>query len=174
MLRADKVYESEAAILVTPVPDTSEVLVSVGLISTSVDPLRAVETVAALIDTHEVASRAQQDLEGIPEAAGSPDDLLEHVSVTPVAESNIVSITADASTPEDAAAIANAIADATIAERTDELHGERPGTDRAAGEQRRRPERHQAARADRLGARPDSPRGDEGDAAGRSRSSRSR
>ena len=121
VLRADKVYESEAAILVTPVPDTSEVLVSVGLISTSVDPLRAVETVAALIDTHEVASRAQQDLAGIPEAEGSPDDLLEHVSVTPVAESNIVSITADASTPEDAAAIANAIADATIAERTDEL-----------------------------------------------------
>ncbi len=121
VLRADKVYESEAAILVTPVPDTSEILVSVGLISTSVDPLRAVETVAALIDTHEVASRAQQDLEGIPEADGSPDDLLEHVSVTPVAESNIVSITADASTPEDAAAIANAIADATIAERTDEL-----------------------------------------------------
>ena len=38
VLRADKVYESEAAILVTPVPDTSEVLVSVGLISTSVDP----------------------------------------------------------------------------------------------------------------------------------------
>ncbi len=70
VLKATKVYEGEAAILVTPVPETSEVLVSVGLISTSVDPLRAVETVAALIDTIEVARRAQQDLKGVPEATG--------------------------------------------------------------------------------------------------------
>jgi len=122
VLKASKVYESEAAVLVTPVPETSEVLVSVGLISTSVDPLRAVETVAALIDTNEVASRAQQNLKGVPEARGTPEDLLEHVSVTPVAESNIVSVTADASTPDDAAAIANAIVAATIEERTADLH----------------------------------------------------
>jgi capsular exopolysaccharide synthesis family protein len=122
VLRAEKVYESDAAILVTPVPETSEILVSVGLISTSVDPLRAVETVAALIDTNEVARRAQQQLKGVPEASGTPEELLEHVSVTPVAESNIVSVTADAGDPDDAAAIANAFVEATIAERSEVLH----------------------------------------------------
>ena len=122
VLRTDKVYEGEAGVLVTPVPDTSEILVSVGLISSSVDPLRAVETVARLINTIEVAERAQEQLQDVPEARGKPEDLLEHVQVTPVAESNIVSVTADASTPEDAAAIANAFVDATIEERTDELH----------------------------------------------------
>jgi capsular exopolysaccharide synthesis family protein len=122
VLQAQKVYESEADILVTPVPETSAVLVSVGLISSSVDPLRAVETVSRLISTTEVARSAQQHLKGVPEASGSPEALLAHVEVTPVAESNIVSVTADASTPEDAAAIANAFAQATIDVRTDELH----------------------------------------------------
>ena len=122
VLRADKVYESEAGILVTPVSESSEVAVSVGLLSGSVDPLRAVETVARLISTTEVASRAQQSLKGVPEASGSPEDLLAHVDVTPVAESNIVSVTASASDPDDAAAIANAFVDATVQERTDELH----------------------------------------------------
>ena len=118
VLRADKVYEGEAGILVTPVPDTSEILVSVGLISSSVDPLRAVETVARLINTNEVAERAQQMLEGVPEAKGDSEDLLTHVQVTPVAESNIVSVTADAGDPDDAARIANAFVNATIDERT--------------------------------------------------------
>lgn len=122
VLRAPSVYEGEAGILVTPVPDSSEVLVSVGLISSSVDPLRSVETVARLINTTEVARRAQQELKGVPEANGTPEDLLAQVNVTPVAESNIVSVTADAGTPDDAAAIANAFVDATIAVRTDELH----------------------------------------------------
>ena len=119
---ADEVYEAEAGILVTPVPDDAAVLISVGLISRSADPLRDVETVARLIATDEVASRAQTMLEGVPEADGDPEDLLDDVDVEPVAESNIVSVTAQASDPTAAADIANAFVDATIAERTTELH----------------------------------------------------
>ena len=104
----------------------------------------------ALISTTEVARRAQQDLEGVPEASGTPEDLLAHVEVTPVAESNIVSVTADAGTPEDAAAIANAFADATIAVRTDELHS--ASTTRSRSWRRRQrglERRHRRARAHR-------------------------
>src|SRR5918996_2151765 len=118
---ADEVYEAEAAILVTPVPEDATLLISVGLISRSADPLRDVETVARLIATDEVASRAQTMLEGVPEADGDPEDLLDQVDVEPVAESNIVSVTAQASDPTAAAEIANAFVEATIAQRTAEL-----------------------------------------------------
>ena len=118
---AEEVYEAEAAILVTPVPEDATLLISVGLISRSADPLRDVETVARLIATDEVASQAQTLLEGVPEADDGPDELLDHVEVQPVAESNIVSVTAEASDPSAAAEIANAFVEATIAHRTAEM-----------------------------------------------------
>jgi capsular exopolysaccharide synthesis family protein len=118
---ADEVYEAEAGILVTPVPEDAAVLISVGLISRSADPLRDVETVARLIATDEVASQAQALLEGVPEAEDGPEELLDQVDVEPVAESNIVSVTAEASDPSAAAEIANAFVEATIAQRTAEL-----------------------------------------------------
>jgi capsular exopolysaccharide synthesis family protein len=119
---ATKTYEAEARVLVTPVPPEAELLVRVGLISESADPGRDVQTVASLVTTNEVATRAQKDLQGVPEASGTPQDLLNSVSAVPVAESNIIAITATAGTPDDAAAVANAFADGMIAERTNELH----------------------------------------------------
>jgi uncharacterized protein involved in exopolysaccharide biosynthesis len=119
---AAKTYEAEAGILVTPVPPEAELLVRVGLISGSADPVRDIQTIARLVATNEVAEQAQEALSDVPEAQGSAQDLLRHVSAEPVAESNIVAVTASAGTPDDAAAIANAVADALIEQRTGELH----------------------------------------------------
>jgi tyrosine-protein kinase len=119
---ATKTYEAEADILVTPVPPQSDLLTSLGLISQSADPVREIETVARFIDTNEVAAEAQKSLSGIPEAQGTPQDLLDHLSVQPVADSNIVAVTAKASTADDAAKMANAFVSAAIRYRTDQLH----------------------------------------------------
>ena len=119
---ATKTYESEADMLVTPVPPQSDLLISLGLISQSADPVREIETIARLTATNEVAAKAQKRLDGVPEAAGTTQALLGHVSAQPVADSNIVAVTATASTPENAARIANAFVDSTTAYRTAQLH----------------------------------------------------
>lgn len=121
VLTATKTYEAEADILVTPVPAGSTTLQSLGLISTSSEPLREIETVARLLTTNEVAASALPKLQALPEAADT-DELLTHVSAEPVAESNIVAISATAETPESAAQIANVFVDTAIADRTDQLH----------------------------------------------------
>ena len=119
---ASKTYESEADILVTPVPPQSDLLASLGLISQSADPVREIETVARYIDTNEVAAIAQKQLGGIPEAEGNPQNLLDHISAEPVADSNIVAVTASASNPDDAAKMANVFVSSAIGYRTAQLH----------------------------------------------------
>jgi tyrosine-protein kinase len=119
---ASKTYESEADILVTPVPPQSGLLTSLGLISQSADPVREIETVARYIDTNEVAARAQKGLSGIPEAEGTTQDLLSHISAEPVADSNIVAVTVSASTADNAAKIANVFVASAIDYRTAQLH----------------------------------------------------
>jgi capsular exopolysaccharide synthesis family protein len=118
VVTADRVYEAEADVLVNPVPDEAEVLVTLGLLRESVDPLRDVETASQLITNIEVAERAREEL-GTGESAES---LLGDVEAKPVAESNIVSVTARRSSPELAADTANAFAQAAIDERTERLH----------------------------------------------------
>lgn len=135
-----KTYEAEAGMLVTPVPAESELLVRVGLLSGSIDPARDIQTIARLVTTSQVAERAQAELSGVPEAQGTPQDVLRHVEAEPVAESNIVAITASAGDPEDSAEIANVFATSLIEERSDELHARveeqlgflRPQLDRGA------------------------------------------
>ena len=118
---ATKTYESEAGLLVTPVPPEAELLVRVGLISESSDPGRDVQTVARLVTTPEVAARAQEQLGDVPEAAGTPQDLLTHVTAEPVAESNIVSITGPPRPPT-TRRVSNAFAQGMIDDRTADLH----------------------------------------------------
>ncbi len=119
---ASKTYKSEADILVTPVPPQSDLLASLGLISQSADPVREIETVARYIDTNEVAALAQKQLAGIPEAEGSTQNLLNHISAEPVADSNIVAVTASASSPDDAARMANVFVGSAIRYQTAQLH----------------------------------------------------
>jgi capsular exopolysaccharide synthesis family protein len=114
VVTTDKVYESEAQVLVNPVSADSPLLTSLGLIVESTEPTRAVETAATLMTTNEVAARTIETL-GLE---GSPDDVLADVKAEPVADSNIVAIVAHAGSPEAARELANGFAEAAIAERT--------------------------------------------------------
>lgn len=113
LIAAEEVYEAQADILVTPVPTQDAVLSTVGVITQSVDPSLDVETANQLIDSPSVADRAAKSLGG----SETGDSLLSDISVAPIPESNIVTITATGPTAGAAAARANAFAQAAVAER---------------------------------------------------------
>jgi polysaccharide biosynthesis transport protein len=117
LVRADKVYEAHADVLVTPIPSSNQDLLGLGLFFESGDPTRDAETIAGLITTTPVAERARSALG----ARESPTTLLGHVSALPVAGSSIVSVSAQANDPQRATALANAFATGAIAVRTDRL-----------------------------------------------------
>ncbi len=104
---AEEVYEAEADVLVTPVPSDDRLLRGLGLISSSSDPAREIQTVSRLIIARNVADRV--DLDDV------------QVSAEPVAESNIVVITAEAPSPNLARLAANRFARAAIEIRTEQF-----------------------------------------------------
>lgn len=118
VVAADEVYEAEADILVAPIPDEAGSLAGLGLLIESGDPLRIVETAAALIESDAVARATVEELG----TDRSPESVLRSVSVEPVAESNILTVTAEGSTGAEAAELANAFASSAVAYRTDILH----------------------------------------------------
>jgi capsular exopolysaccharide synthesis family protein len=115
---ATKTYSAEADILVTPVSGTDPALSSLGLISESADPTRDVETASRLITNINVATRVKKAIN----SSRSPGSLLASVSAAPVAQSNIVALTANESSPESAQRLANAFVQQAVAERTATLH----------------------------------------------------
>jgi succinoglycan biosynthesis transport protein ExoP len=115
---APKVYQATSQLLVTPVDPSNPTTTGLGLISTSNDPGRDVSTAASLVTTVQVASNVISAL-GLHE---TPRKLLAKVSAVPLANTSIVSITASASTPARAQAIANAFAEQTVALRTQRVH----------------------------------------------------
>jgi receptor protein-tyrosine kinase len=116
--QAEKVYQAQADLLITPVPRDNTTLIGLGLPRESSDPTRDVETVARLIQTTAVARRVVNRL-NLDESARS---LLARVKATPVAQSNVVAITVQANDPDLASAIANAFGNASVDYRTDRLH----------------------------------------------------
>ena len=114
---ADKQYKAQADLLVTPVQG-DEVFNGLPVLRESNDPTRDVETAAQLVTTRDVARQAAQMLEGNPDE----EDLLGKVEAAPVAQSNIVAITAKADDPKLAAQIANAFGEAIVADRTSQFH----------------------------------------------------
>ena len=114
---AESVYEAEADLLVTPV-EGSEALVGLPLVRESNDPTRDVETVSRLVTSGAVSQRVKSDLG----TDRTPRALLSHVTAEPVAQSNIVAITADAPTAKEAQDLANGFANAIVEVRTEELH----------------------------------------------------
>ncbi len=60
---ADKVYEAEADLLVTPVTDDNDAITGLGLIRESNDPTRDVETAARLVLSRDVAERVRTELQ---------------------------------------------------------------------------------------------------------------
>lgn len=113
-----KVYQSSADLLITPVPGDNAALVGLGLPGSSSDPTRDIQTIARLIKTQVVARRV------IEKRAlnTTPGALLKEIDATPVASSDVVSVTARAGDPQAAAALANAFATASVEERTARLN----------------------------------------------------
>ena len=115
---ATKTYEAEADLFVDPIPPGDTTLSGLSLITSSSDPTRDVTTAAQFVTTNDVAERVADEV-GL---VGDPQQLLDNVAAEPVAQSNFVAITAKADSPADAAAIANAFAEETVADRTEQLH----------------------------------------------------
>lgn len=115
---AEKVYEAEADVLVTPVPGNDPTLAGLGLPTESNDPTRVVETASRFVHNREVARRVRARLR----LSTSPGGLLDDVTAEPVAGSNFVAVTAQADSPRRAQQLANAFAEEAVADRTDEFH----------------------------------------------------
>lgn len=109
-----KVYEADADLLVTPVSADDPVLTGLGLIRESSDPTRDVETAARLVTSRNVADLVRARL-NLSEGA---DSVAAKVDAAPVAQSNIVAITARADSPELARDLANGFAEGVVAERS--------------------------------------------------------
>jgi capsular exopolysaccharide synthesis family protein len=114
----DSVYEAQADLLVTPVPADSATFANLGLLRESNDPAREIDTATQLIKTTAAAQALSDQLND----GRSADDLLNEVEARPVAQSNIVALTAEGSSPEAAADLANEFALTAIKVRTEALH----------------------------------------------------
>lgn len=115
---AQKVYKAKAEMLVTPVARDDENLFGLGLIRDSNDPTRDVSTAASLVTTVPVADRVRRSLR----LDRSPSRLLSKVTAEPLAQSSLISISAEGNTPQQATDLANAFARESVAERTQQMH----------------------------------------------------
>src|SRR2546423_1046170 len=120
VVTATKVYQAEADLLITPIDNNDPTLSGLGLISSSSDPTRDVETASKLVTSTTVAKRVKAKLHD-PRTA---EQLLEKVSVAPVATSNIVAVTAEGGSPKQSQALANAFAQESVANRTENFHSQ--------------------------------------------------
>ena len=82
--------------------------------------MRDVETAARLVTSRNVADLVRAKL-SLPEDA---DAVAAKVDAAPVAQSNIVAVTAQADSPELARDLANGFADGVVAERSEELRAQ--------------------------------------------------
>ncbi len=115
LAQASKVYEATTDVLITP-QSTLTVPVS-GVIVQSSDPTRDVETVARLITSTTVARRVREELR----LTDPVPAVLQDVAASPIAQSNIVTVAADAGSPEAAKQLSDAFAQQFVAERNARL-----------------------------------------------------
>lgn len=98
-------YDATAQILVTAVPQTNDAFVGLPVVRESDDPLRPVQTAAALLDDPVIAAQTAQQVGGM-----SVRDVLHAVTVRPQGGSDVVAVTAQTSSPQRSALLANAYA----------------------------------------------------------------
>ena len=108
-----KTYQASSSILVSPLPEGQSSTLGIGTVVDTGDPARTIQTAAALIDTQQAAQAAAKIL-GNGWTAGA---VKSAVGVSPLGASNVVAVTAQASNPQDAARVANAFAQGSIAYR---------------------------------------------------------
>lgn len=113
---APRTWKAESRLLVSPVSGAAN-FVGLGLITTSSNPGGDISTAASLVGTPEVGALVVSRI-----GHTTVDRVLKEASAVPVAQSNVVAITANASNPARAQAIANAFAQATVQNRTEALH----------------------------------------------------
>jgi len=110
---AEKRYDAEVDILVTPVSGENETFAGIPVLRETVEA-RSVLTVARLVTAPQVADTVKQRLD----LALDRGELLDDIEVRPQEQSNILTVTASGLTPSDAAALANAFAQVLIERRT--------------------------------------------------------
>ena len=115
---APRKYQATADMLISPIPADTTTLVGLPVLFSSGNQTTDVLTASSLITTPQVAANVVRTL-GLNE---SPGALLANVTATPVGASNLVSVTATASSAAEAQRIANAFPAAVIATREAALH----------------------------------------------------
>lgn len=113
---APRSWQAESQLLITPVNGEPS-LIGLSLITNSASPTGDVSTAASFVTTPEVGTLVAGSVGHTTAKA-----MLGAVSAAPVASSNVISITAKASSPARAQAIANGFAIATVRNRTQMLH----------------------------------------------------
>jgi receptor protein-tyrosine kinase len=117
---ATKQYKAEADLLVIPASRDDQSLNTLPLIRESSDPTRDVETAARITASRNVAKLVKRDL-GLDM---TDDELLKHVKAEPVAQSNVVAVSATADSPNLARDIANGFADGVVTSRSNVVRSE--------------------------------------------------
>jgi subunit length determinant Wzz-like protein len=141
-------YEARAELLVSPVSAGDRTFAGLGLLAG--DSGSAATTVAGLVRTRELAEAVQEQL-GLK---GSPGHVLHSLEVHRVGDTRLVAVMGKASGAARAAQLANAFADALVAQRTARFQTALAGTirrlrarlrsGRATGDERRALERRVA------------------------------
>jgi capsular polysaccharide biosynthesis protein len=111
----DQRYRASATLLLDP----TAVLVPGQQVATG-DPERYVDSQLRVLSSAALAERAAAELSG-----ASVEDVQEALSLTQITGSDVVDVSAEAATPEEARDIANAVADAYVAGRSEESTGAR-------------------------------------------------
>jgi succinoglycan biosynthesis transport protein ExoP len=109
--RAEKRYEAQAEVLVSPIRDADNTFVGIDLLT---DPDTSVLVVGRNLSSPQLAAEVARRLRlGV-----TGRELLRSVSMKPLQQSGIVTVTAGADTPAGAAAIANEFATTLVRRRT--------------------------------------------------------
>jgi Mrp family chromosome partitioning ATPase/uncharacterized protein involved in exopolysaccharide biosynthesis len=111
--RSHPSYQATASILVTPLPEGDPNFLGIGVVLDTGDPARTVQTAAALVQSPGAAALTAQKL-GRHWTATSVENA---VSVTPLGQSDVLAVSATASSAAEAARVANTYATQAIAYR---------------------------------------------------------
>ncbi len=113
-----KKYSAQSDLLISPVDNSDPTFVGINVFrNISSDPTSNVLTLARYLNTPATAELVRSNLH-LRQSAGA---LLGMISVTPLSQTDIVSVRASASSPALAARLANGFADATITRRSQQI-----------------------------------------------------
>jgi capsular exopolysaccharide synthesis family protein len=115
---AEKRFEAQSEILVAPISNSDSTFIGFQLLREGDAQTRAALTAARFVKTPRVVDAAAARL------AMEPREARKAITVTPVGQADIVTITGKASTPERAVEIADVFADETIKQRTRQFQDE--------------------------------------------------